>query len=329
MPIKVTRNWSTQRLSWKVPWTAHVDFDVTGVADESAALVAINADDPSVHIFQLSESLDIPGASRLKCTGPEIINKKGPGYYVVGCDFEIPTTGEFPAQPEDPLDQPVDIDWQLVSATVPVDVDLDGRPIVYKNGEPITGATREVQWYRLSLYKNMPWFDFSLSQTYSNTTNDAAVSLAGNPAAVEHMKCCAVIPAARYKATAEFVPMGFHFEIFFDDALGTYPFQHRFLNQGSYGHWSDGGTIRRALFSDGVQHAPANKGELLNRMVRLNLTGLPTGPDTFAKVGPDNASAVQLTTVPATYQTETLTDAFALIYKKTRLVPFAPLLAIL
>jgi len=334
MPIKVTRNWSSQRLSWAAPWRATITFDVSGTTDVAAALSAVDADTPSIHVFQQNEACDLPGSARLKCKGPTIAEVKGPAYFVVSCEFEIPPTGEFGDTPEDPLAQPPVIGWEQVELGQPVDIDLDGRVICAKNGEPLPPGDRPIIYYRLRILKNMPYFDFALSQSFSNSVNNAALSLAGVPVAAEHMRCASIIPAAEYLSTALYVPMAFYFEIFFDDALGLYPFQHRYLNAGTYGHWSDGGTIRRGGFTNG-------KSEPVDRPVRLNLTGLPTGPDSFAKVfgkpgdqASENQTPVALSSVPTTYQTEPLPatgtpDAYALYFKRVRLVNLSTLLSVL
>ncbi len=328
MALKVTVKWSTQKLSWKDPWRASLQLDVTGTTDPTVALAAVDADNPAIFVWQKNAACPLPGSSRLKCVGPEIAEKKGPGYFVIQCDFELPPVGVFPQRPDNPLDEPAKIRWELVEMSEPVDIDIDGLVICATNGESFSGANRPITFYRLVIVKNFPYFDFSLSQTYSNTTNDAALSLAGIPVAEEHMRCSSIIPAAEYAADAEYVPMAFYFEIFFDDALGLYPFQHRFLNQGTYGHWDDGGTIRRSDFSDGVAHTPDGKGQPIGRPVRLGLTGLPIGPDASLKVGPDNKTPVALAAVPDSYQTEALTDAFAIYFKRVKRVSFTPLLAI-
>ncbi len=97
------------------------------------------------------------------------VSKVGPIFSIVACDFE----GEVgPAGPNDnPLNKPVEFEWGQATSTEPIDVDVNGRPIVTANGEQIVGLTKEVCDSVLTLKKNFAVFTPWLQQAYLNSVN--------------------------------------------------------------------------------------------------------------------------------------------------------------
>jgi hypothetical protein len=127
------------------------------------------------------------------------------------------------------------------------------------------------------------------------------MTIVGVSVAAEHLRCLSIQPAHDFiyvPNAIRFVRMYYQFEVVFGSQLGSYPFQHRILDQGEYGWWSDGGTKRREKFSDG-------KGEVVGGPIRLDGTGLPLASIySSIKVGKGNATPVTPPTAAQPFTTE-------------------------
>lgn len=269
MPIQVTEKFTVKRFSKEPPWTAYREFDVTGVGtSESAALSAIDAVDATKKVPQANDGHpDNP--TRLKCRGPKVASRPGPQHFCIGTNYAIPATGNYTDNPPDPLLKPVEVDWEQVELSENVDVDLDSRGIVYSNGEPVSGGLpRPIVFHRITLIKNFPFINPSWL-SFSNTTNKTAISFVGGPtAAVQQARLACVLPASRYSVGATYYPIKAVLEVIFDGALGSYPFQHRVMDQGTYGFSSD----NKGVFVGA-------DGNPVSNPIKLDGTGLPMNVD--------------------------------------------------
>lgn len=328
MPVVVTENWSGYRMSYKPPWNATREFVVTGVTSGSAALVAVDANDSSKKIPREKE--EHPEGAALLCAGPEIKERKGTDYWVIACSYGL-DDGKIEAVGGDPLNIKPTYTWEHVEVSEQVDVDLDGRPILNTAGFPLDGACRPVVYKRLHVVRNEPSWNVSRSIACENAVNDAIINLGnGVQIAKQHMRCASITPDGSYTAGFRFLPMHYIFEVIFDDSLGAYPFQHRFLDLSTQGWYSDSGTKRSARFSNG-------KGELMDEAVRLDGTGLPLlSAFTNVKVGQGNAAAVVPPKEVNVYANEYYkngvkqaalsgADATILYFKRTRVVDLSVL----
>jgi hypothetical protein len=326
--MDVREKWSGRSFSLKKPWTARREFTVApSTANETFTEFDALA---ATGIPQKAEPH--PDAPLLWCEGPVISEVKGPYFFVITCDY----SHDPKTQGEDPLDDDPIITWEPMEEALPCDADLDHLPIVNTAAFPITGLTQPVNYFRLTIVKNMPTFDVNLAINYANSCNNAPMSLGGIvTVATEHFKCCTIGPAGSYTPNAQFIPMRFVFEVFFDNSRGTYPFQHRVLDAGQTG-WKSGPTAEK--FHASGEDSPVSED------IRLDGTGKPLVKPYGSgriKVGSDG-TPISPTTVPTYYKLEAFnaagalqsaidanTNAVFLYYKRTRVVDLSPLTALL
>jgi hypothetical protein len=307
MAILVTENWQQARKSLREPWTAYREYTVTGADSEDAALTATG-------IPQRNHALS--AGSRLRCEGPDI-RERSTGRYVVGCNFVIPPTGAFQVTPPDatdPLLDPLVYTCEEMELSEAVDRDLDGRPYLYSNGQPLGGGVQTISLLVYQFRKNYPFWNPQWHRDYANSTNSDPVSLGGIWYPQQHLYVRSVKPVGEIRADATYVPVVWTIVEVPGGVLGSWPWQARFMDQGESGWWADGETKRLAKFSNG-------KGELLGEVVRLDGTGKPR--DSSVKVGETNATPVSPATVPSYYQLETANNATWLVFKKTKLANFS------
>jgi hypothetical protein len=293
--IVVTENFSGRKLSYCAPWRANRQVVVTGTYEPDVALNNCG--------FTINQSWSATFPS-LKCSGPTITAQPGPQHFVIDVPFEQPPGGVFPDPTLDPLNQPERISWQPCEISLPVDIDLSGRPIINAAGDPFSPPSRRVTFKRFRAIRNEPFYDVAKSNAFENTVNKAAMTVLGYSVAAEHMRCCVITPGVQdYLPTAEYLPIVYEFEIVFGDALGKYPFQHRFFNQGIHGWANDtgnGNTPKLWQFSDGVN-------TLVGKEIPLDLDGKPYSSDfSYVRVSDRNFSPVPRPTPANFYQTELL-----------------------
>jgi hypothetical protein len=333
MPIRVREIWSQRRLSLREPWQAMRVFNVDGAASDAAACLAQDA----VSGFRIPQYKDAhDSTTSLLCGGPAVVGRDGPTSYQVQCAYELDPRATGGAG-GNPLSKPVEITWETVEISEPVDSDLDHLPILNSAGEPLRGGSRNITFKRLKLVKNMPYYDINLSVSYENSVNSAAMTFLGQVSIdVQHMRCAVIGPTTTYTTVSPFVPIMFLFDVFLDDSLGKYPFQHRFLDASTVGWYTDSGTKKVAKWSDG-------KGNVFGSDVRLDGTGIPLpGPYSNIKVGEDNASPVTPPKAISYYQKEIYSDAgqltplvspatqaVFLYWKKARIKDLSPLTSLI
>lgn len=75
---------------------------------------------------------------------------------------------------ENPLDEPPDISISSISSTEEIDSDIDGKPILTPNGEPITGLTEVIPDMQVTVSRNLatfnPWSIFVYMNKVSSDT---------------------------------------------------------------------------------------------------------------------------------------------------------------
>lgn len=262
MSIEVTEDGRASRQSRKAPWTAYREFIVTGTTDDNAALVAV---DGSTSLRVPQEDDSIAAGSYLKCEGPEIKDKKGLGYYVIGCNYSIKTT-EGVSGNGNPLEEEPRVNWGVLRQSHQVDVDLDGRPICDTAGNLIANATREMGGFSFNITRPEPFFDIQMADAYSLCVNDRDIQIGGVTFRKYRLLLDYIIPQGDYTFSAKFVRMGYQFHYLPARILGEHPWQHRFMNAGDEG-WYQGTDKSKGKF---VNEA----GEVVTG-VRLDLTGKP------------------------------------------------------
>jgi hypothetical protein len=301
MAIIATENWQAYRPPGGTPLSAYREYHVTGTADHVAAFAAI----------PYRENVAFSTNSALKCQRPSVIRHDGLQDWHIGCQFTIPTGGgNHPTQDDDLLGKPTVIAWSPVEVTEQADRDMDGRPLLYSNGDPIGGEPRTISYLAFTLFRYYTAFDPNWVKTYANSVNSATATFQGFTFSAQHLWCKHVYPVSEYAMGDSVIRVGWFFEGVLDDSLGAYPFQYRFLDQGTEG-WNGNG--EKAKFSNG-------KGEILDEPVRLDGTGKPlSGMYGTITVGKDNDPPYAPPESISVYQKETTSAGVWLIYKKTRL----------
>jgi hypothetical protein len=125
--------------------------------------------------------------------------------------------------------------------------------------------------------------------------------------------CTAIHPAAQFTASSPYVPILYEFDVVFNDALGTYPFQHRYLDQGENG-WATINSVKTKLRFVG------STGEPVPRPIRLGGGGIPiTSINPGIKVGEQKATAVAPPSAVDFYHSlNTSAVAFFIWYKRCK-----------
>lgn len=270
--IEVTETYDGKDFSLVSPWDAQRSFMVTGVDNQSDACTATDAD-TGLRIPRVDEPLT--PESRVICKGPKA-RPLGPYVWIVTCPYAIPNDGTFNKSQTDPLNEPWEVEWKTQYLSLPVDLDLDGRPILNSAGDAFSPPTRRVAYKNLTIYRNELFFDESKSEMFENTTNKTAVPLGKRVSPVKpyYMICNSIQPAERVKESATYVKMAYNFDIIRSDDLGKYPWQHAFLDAGNNG-WvvKNGKTILGPFVTqpDGAGAAVYQ----FSQAVRLNGSGKP------------------------------------------------------
>lgn len=335
--IEVTENWSGDLPTLAFPLRAQKEFLVSGTSDAAQALAAV---DPStgVRVYQRGDGHPM-NTQRLRCSGPEVVRKEGPEFWVIRCPFEL-DQGNFTDDDPDPLKLPTLITWSPAIATFPADHDLDNRVKANSAGQVFQGGQRTVRYKQLTLVKNLLYYDLAMSRDYEGAVNSKVVTLSGAiTVAVQHMFCVSIAPAiANYPPNSPFLPIAFVFDIYPEGILGAYPFQEKFLDCGQYGWYDKSGTKTQGRFVNAL-------GDPIDD-VRLDGTGLPLTKTSGGGVmigspeGGGNFTPVTPPHAGTAYQKEYYsgaggnpqaslkadTEATFLYFKEARIVDFSPLL---
>jgi hypothetical protein len=272
MPVQVTEQFAGKGYSLEAPWSATRSFMVTGVDNDYDALRATDYQS-GLKVPQADEAIT-PG-SPILCRGPSVPEVLSNDVRIIRCQYAIPADGTWAKNDLDPLKEPPEVQWDPAEISFPVDVDVDGRPIVNTAGDPFEPPTRRIKFKRLTIVRNELYFNLAKSTTFEDSVNSTAVSLSGVTTVVpNYMLCTSIGPAERYKSTAKYVKMAYQFDIMFSKDLGAHPWQWAFLNVGRNGWATVGGKKQLGAFA--TQPSGANTTVYAwNQDIRLALTGAP------------------------------------------------------
>lgn len=275
MSFTVTEDPTKSKLSLKDPWVATREFIVTSDTFETDAN-AIQATGVPQANDQYYEG------SPLICQGPEIVEKPGPMYWRIVCQYAIPKSGSF-GSGGTPLLEPMTIQWNQGMRMVPSDRDIDKRPVMNAAGDLVEFNNDYLEW-GFDIYRNEPFFDFNKAKEYSNTVNLTAVTLGNVTFAAGRLCCELIFPSAPYVENPQYVRMKYCFRALLTDDLGDNPWQTRIVNTGRQGWGSDGtGNFKGPFVNVG--------GERIDE-VFLALDGSPLAINGVVKVlGPSGAVA--------------------------------------
>jgi hypothetical protein len=229
--LQATERWMDRRMTFNIQanqWTATMGWDVVGFdGDEQVAIAATGMSVGQVH----------PRNSSLTC---QTIGLQGDQFSLgrVVAQFAVQTiTGGT-----NPLTQPPVITWRPGQVSGAVDTDIYGNPIVNAAGTPFTPGNRPFNVKFLTITRYEIFWQQSVSDTYSDSTNSDSVSFQGITYPPGQMKCHTICPDQPYSATgAPYVHIAYNFEIrtpnpnYATVNQARYPFQRRILNQGRLG----------------------------------------------------------------------------------------------
>lgn len=267
MAVVVTEDPFKARLSFKSPWKAYREFIVSGAADDEAAL---SATDPvsGLQVPQVDNQLK-PGSSMI-CSGPEIKEKKGVDYWVIGCDYAVSKSGTFAGQGADPILQPPVVEWNASIIRETTDRSRSGQPLFNAAGDMLQSTGEDFIW-AFSVTRYEPYFDFLKAQRFSGAVTTKAVIIGGVPFEPYKLKCSLLAPGAAYNENAKHILMKYQFEAFFGDSRGKRPFDHRLMNVGERA-WGvpDSGDYAGQVLKGSIATGMGEVGP-----VRLDELGLP------------------------------------------------------
>jgi hypothetical protein len=294
-PIQVTEMFSGKGYSLESPWAASRSFMVTGVSNDYDALRAVDYQ-TGLGVPQADDPIT-PGSSIL-AKGPRVSEVLSTDVRIITMQYAVPQDGTWVKNDLDPLKEPAEVQWDPGEISFPVDLDLDGRPIINTAGDPFDPPTRRIKYKRLTIYKNELYYNINKANTFENTVNSAAVNLSGvTTVGANYMYCSSIGPAERYKVTAKYIKMAYSFDLIMAVDLGKHPWQYAYLNVGRNG-WV---TINGKKLLGAFVTQPEGTGTAAIKFeqdVRLDLTGKPisalypnlkigkeglNGSDTFAQ----------------------------------------------
>jgi hypothetical protein len=270
----VTHNWSDSRLSKASGnWTATESWVVTDVASKSEAIDAAVA-----HNEQHPDNANLRAYQRDAA-------QVGPLAWRVTAQYRF---GEFGPGEDDPLNEPIEIDWQFIKETLPIDRDVDNNAIVNSAGDPYDPPPSRVYAHvALVIRRNEPLFSAATALAYIDKVNAAPITIAGaGTLDTEQMLCDMIAPASSYRADAEYVPVVYRFIL----KPGTRPHQLRTVDQGRNGWYQDGSDTKPGAIVDG-------EGNPVLADVRLDGTGKPINAQ--YKITGGKETPVATATLPA------------------------------
>lgn len=297
----VTEKWSE---GYESEETSQKVFEVSGVNSKQEARNAVP--------FQFNSSHD--KYANQKATKPRVSNISPTGFYRVEVDFSIPEGGGSHTDPgvSNPLLLPPRILWQRATLSQPADIDVYGNKISNAAGDGFnpranrgfTSRTVTIRFYRVT-------FPYELAEEFEDKVSNTDITLTNSPIQFKahHVKCLSLMPTEEFPADAQYVELALMLEV---RSKGYRPFQDRFVNQGRYGYYVDGGTTRYGPITTKVQsegegtkdtYQPVTEDVLLDRQGRPMNTTLFIGdgktPSTNPNPPPTGANGYNLdTTAP-------------------------------
>jgi len=164
----------------------------------------------------------------------------------VTATFTIPVSGPGGAHdPDEPsLTTPLVYSWSTVQESVPIDTDVDGNAILTSARRAPQGATRPLNYKRVTITRWEASYNLPSALTYENSTNSGTFE----GAAADTVKCSIIQPSQSYTVESALIPIDYVFDFRSEDVWGEKPWQLQFIDADSYGMVSvSGNTERRRL----------------------------------------------------------------------------------
>jgi len=168
----VTLSWS--RLGSSIESRERGNFSASITAGWQVVHTATTTEEQILTAPGIPQLGDVYQGTQIPCVRISQPARIGPIYSIVTTDFEA-TFSRQPGQPasvnQSPLLAPAEIQWTDSNANEPIDQDIDGNPIVTKNGEPIEGVTMDLPDPVLVVTKNYPGYNPHLLYQYRRSVN--------------------------------------------------------------------------------------------------------------------------------------------------------------
>lgn len=255
MSTLLTEKWSmrTGRFDAKLRAWAHTRvYEVNNCPDEFTArsLLGIKLNDP----HELN--------THLRCTS---IDPKQTGFrfWQIPVVWTIPCGGDATSN-DDPLSQPIEIEWEPGVWSEASEIDATGKPILNMAGDPVDAQPIDYPTMTLVVYKWVPFYDPVQSVNYLGAINSDTFTVAAQPQAIivppGQCRCSGIRPEGRYTLNSVFVEEVSRF-VFRPNNTPVSNVQAdawdlRILNQGYNGWFTDPATSKPAkgkFFRNGTE----------------------------------------------------------------------------
>lgn len=99
------------------------------------------------------------------------VNQTSPIYFEATVSYKSPKLNPTDDEDTTPLDISTKVVWSTVETQAEIDEDVNGQAIETRNGEPISGITRNIYDLQATLTKNFLSFDPTVLRAFMHTTN--------------------------------------------------------------------------------------------------------------------------------------------------------------
>jgi hypothetical protein len=167
----------------------------------------------------------------MRCRGARIIGREGMFLWIVQVEFHLAvSSGNDPLGLE--FDEPAEVSWDDEEVEIPLDKDLDNKPLVNAAGEPLEGVTGILTDMVLTVRRNEASFSAVAARSYKNKVN--AESFLDFPAG--ECKIRKIAGRRRFSTSTQ----QFFWEVTYIISIRKDGWKRQYLNMGYYELDDDG-----------------------------------------------------------------------------------------
>ena len=273
MPL-VTEKWSGRRgrFDYRLQqWVSGRVYEISQCADEFTARAALANLSPAITV-----NCAHPLNKTLVCTSLEF-RETGFNFFTADAAWTIPNGGDATAS-DDPLSQPLEIDWEPALYSEASEIDAENDPMVNMAGDPFPALPMDRKTVCLVVKKWQPYYDVVQATTYMGAINSDQFTIddAGNQQIVVpagECRCESIKPEGPYTLHAKFAKVIYRFSFrpnnTASSGVAEDAWDIRLVNQGYQGWYTDPATNKPA------RGAFYLNGERVTEPVLLDATGVP------------------------------------------------------